>query len=231
MVSAGEVHTAGTAQGYRRPESDGDLRAARVSRLPSGRRQVSRGAPVLEKGMVEDGLQASSRQAGVTLLGEVGPGQRERRGRTGHRWWPGRVSTASRARSTRAVRPFPARPDRQRHGAGGRCRCHRAINGGHTALPERSIVCELCERSTRASRSSTTATRRPRSLAAHAAQRLRLFASCDPRHGWAGRLRGATAGNPANDCAALSSRGDAPEQLDFASRPVTLHGCASSTAA
>jgi enamidase len=148
MVSAGEVHLPG------RPKDMVGLKALAITAQRSfsafrpGGVKLHAGAPVLEKGMVEEDFKDLAK-AGVTLLGEVGLGSvkagyeakemvawARKHGiqSTIHTGGPSILGSGLIDKDT----VLEADADVIGH-----------INGGHTALPE-AHVCELCEVSKRA---------------------------------------------------------------------------------
>jgi len=148
MISAGEVHLPG------RPKDIVGLKALAITaqrafdNFRPGGVKVLAGAPVIEKGMVEDDFRELA-QAGVGLLGEIGLGS-VKAGDEARRMvaWArkhGIQSTIhtggpSIAGSGLIDKDVVLEADADVIGH---------INGGHTSLPE-AHVCELCEKSSRA---------------------------------------------------------------------------------
>ena len=148
MVSAGEVHLPG------RPKDIIGLKALAItaqrsfSNFRPGGVKLHAGAPILEKGMVEEDFQELAR-AGVTLLGEVGLGS-VKAGYEARQMvaWARKAGIQSTIHTGGPSIPgsgligmdvvLEADADVIGH-----------INGGHTALPE-AHVCQLCEVSSRA---------------------------------------------------------------------------------
>ena len=101
------------------------------------------------------------------------------------------------------------------------------INGGHTALPERTSA--SCARRARApSRSCTTATSASRSLARAGRAAAEVPAPRDPGHRLAGRLGRAAAGHAADDRAAVEPGRACRPSWRSASPPATPRACAAS---
>lgn len=148
MISAGEVHTPG------RPKDIVGLKAMAIfaqrafAAFRPGGVRVYGGAPVIEKGMVEDDFRELA-AAGVTILGEIGLGS-VKDGPTAHRMvlWARKYGIQSTIHTGGPSIPgsglidkdvvLEADPDVIGH-----------INGGHTALPDDQILA-LCEKCTRA---------------------------------------------------------------------------------
>jgi enamidase len=148
MVSAGEVHTPG------RPKDIVGLKAMAIfaqrafTAFRPGGVRVYGGAPVIEKGMVEDDFRELA-AAGVTILGEIGLGS-VKDGPTAHQMvlWARKYGIQSTIHTGGPSIPgsglidkdvvLEADPDVIGH-----------INGGHTALPDDQIIA-LCEKCTRA---------------------------------------------------------------------------------
>lgn len=148
MISAGEVHLPG------RPKDIVGLKALAITaqrafdNFRPGGVKVLAGAPVIEKGMVEDDFRELA-QAGVALLGEIGLGSvkagDEARQMVAWARKHGIQSTIhtggpSIAGSGLIDKDVVLEADADVIGH---------INGGHTSLPE-AHVCELCEKSSRA---------------------------------------------------------------------------------
>ena len=148
MISAGEVHLPG------RPKDIVGLKAAAITAQrsfdnlrPNGVK-LHAGAPVIEKGMVEEGFKDLA-EAGVKLLGEVGLGG-VKEGEEAKKMvaWARKYGLQSTIHTGGPSIPgsglidsdvvLEADADVIGH-----------INGGHTALPLKEIRC-LCERCTRA---------------------------------------------------------------------------------
>jgi enamidase len=148
MVSAGEVHLPG------RPRDVVGLKALAITAQRSfsafrpGGVKLHAGAPVLEKGMVEQDF-IDLAQAGVTLLGEVGLGS-VKAGYEAKEMvaWARKHGMQSTIHTGGPSIPGSGLIDKDTVlEADADVIGH--INGGHTALPE-AHVCELCEVSKRA---------------------------------------------------------------------------------
>lgn len=148
MISAGEVHLPG------RPKDIVGLKALAITaqrafdNFRPGGVKVLAGAPVLEKGMVEQDF-ADLAQAGVKLLGEVGLGS-VKAGEEAQRMvaWARKHGIQSTIHTGGPSIPGSGLIDKDVVlEADADIIGH--INGGHTALPE-AHVCELCEKSARA---------------------------------------------------------------------------------
>lgn len=143
MVSAGEVHTPG------RPTDIIGLKALAISAQrqfsafrPSGVK-VHAGAPVIEKGMVEEDF-AELARGGVTMLGEVGLGS-VKDGETARQMvaWARKYGMKSIIHTGGPSIPGSGLIDKDIVLAAD-ADVIGHINGGHTALPDDQIVC-LCE--------------------------------------------------------------------------------------
>ncbi len=148
MVSAGEVHLPG------RPKDIVGLKALAITAQRAfdafrpGGVKVLAGAPVIEKGMVEDDFRELA-AAGVGLLGEVGLGS-VKAGAEARQMvaWARKHGIQSTIHTGGPSIPGSGLIDKDVVlEADADVIGH--INGGHTSLPE-GHVCELCERSTRA---------------------------------------------------------------------------------
>ncbi|WP_280154117.1 amidohydrolase family protein [Piscinibacter sp. XHJ-5] len=148
MVSAGEVHLPG------RPKDIVGLKALAITaqrafdNFRPGGVKVLAGAPVLEKGMVEQDFKDLA-DAGVTLLGEVGLGS-VKAGYEAQAMvaWARKHGIQSTIHTGGPSIPGSGLIDKDVVlEADADIIGH--INGGHTALPE-AHVCELCEKSRRA---------------------------------------------------------------------------------
>ncbi len=148
MVSAGEVHLPG------RPKDIIGLKALAITAQRSfsafrpGGVKLHAGAPVLEKGMVEEDF-AELARAGVTLLGEVGLGS-VKAGYEAKEMvaWARKHGLQSTIHTGGPSIPGSGLIDKDTVlEADADVIGH--INGGHTSLPE-AHVCELCEVSKRA---------------------------------------------------------------------------------
>jgi enamidase len=148
MISAGEVHLPG------RPKDIVGLKALAITaqrafdNFRPGGVKVLAGAPVIEKGMVEQDFKDLA-EAGVTLLGEVGLGS-VKAGEEAQRMvaWARKHGIQSTIHTGGPSIPGSGLIDKDVVlEADADIIGH--INGGHTALPE-AHVCELCERSSRA---------------------------------------------------------------------------------
>jgi enamidase len=147
MISAGEVHLPG------RPKDIVGLKALAITAQRAfdsfrpGGVKVLAGAPVLEKGMVEQDFKDLA-DAGVKLLGEVGLGS-VKAGDEAKRMvaWARKHGIQSTIHTGGPSIPGSGLIDKDVVlEADADIIGH--INGGHTALPE-AHVCELCEKSTR----------------------------------------------------------------------------------
>ncbi len=148
MVSAGEVHLPG------RPKDIVGLKALAITAQrafdnfrPSGVKVIA-GAPIIEKGMVEQDF-ADLAAAGVSLLGEVGLGS-VKAGYEAQQMvaWARKHGLQSTIHTGGPSIPGSGLIDKDVVlEADADVIGH--INGGHTALPE-ADVCELCEKSSRA---------------------------------------------------------------------------------
>jgi enamidase len=148
MVSAGEVHLPG------RPKDIVGLKALAITaqrafdNFRPGGVKVLAGAPVIEKGMVEQDFKDLA-DAGVTLLGEVGLGS-VKAGYEAQAMvaWARKYGIQSTIHTGGPSIPGSGLIDKDVVlEADADIIGH--INGGHTALPLRE-VCELCEKSSRA---------------------------------------------------------------------------------
>ncbi|ODS97765.1 MAG: Enamidase [Lautropia sp. SCN 69-89] len=148
MISAGEVHLPG------RPKDIVGLKALAITaqrafdNFRPGGMKVLAGAPVIERGMVEDDFRELA-QAGVKLLGEVGLGS-VKAGEEARRMvaWARKYGIQSTIHTGGPSIPGSGLIDKDVVlEADADVIGH--INGGHTSLPE-AHVCELCERSSRA---------------------------------------------------------------------------------
>ena len=147
MISAGEVHLPG------RPKDIVGLKALAITaqrafdNFRPGGVKVLAGAPVLERGMVEDDFRELA-QAGVKLLGEVGLGS-VKAGEEARRMvaWARKYGIQSTIHTGGPSIPGSGLIDKDVVlEADADIIGH--INGGHTSLPL-AHVCELCEKSTR----------------------------------------------------------------------------------
>ncbi|MBE2242421.1 MAG: amidohydrolase family protein [Burkholderiaceae bacterium] len=147
MISAGEVHLPG------RPKDIVGLKALAITAQRAfdafrpGGVKVLAGAPVLEKGMVEQDFEDLAK-SGVKLLGEVGLGS-VKAGEEAHRMvaWARKHGIQSTIHTGGPSIPGSGLIDKDVVlEADADIIGH--INGGHTALPL-AHVCELCEKSTR----------------------------------------------------------------------------------
>jgi len=148
MISAGEVHLPG------RPKDIVGLKALAITaqrafdNFRPGGVKVLAGAPVIERGMVEQDFKELA-EAGVKLLGEVGLGS-VKAGEEAQRMvsWARKYGIQSTIHTGGPSIPGSGLIDKDVVlEADADIIGH--INGGHTALPE-AHVCELCERSSRA---------------------------------------------------------------------------------
>ncbi|MCM5679956.1 amidohydrolase family protein [Schlegelella sp. S2-27] len=148
MISAGEVHLPG------RPKDIVGLKALAITaqraydNFRPGGVKVLAGAPVIEKGMVEDDFRELA-AAGVKLLGEVGLGT-VKAGEEAAQMvrWARKYGIQSTIHTGGPSIPGSGLIDKDVVlEADADVIGH--INGGHTALPWRH-VCELCEKSSRA---------------------------------------------------------------------------------
>ncbi len=147
MISAGEVHLPG------RPKDIVGLKALAITaqrafdNFRPGGVKVLAGAPVIEKGMVEEDFKELA-EAGVKLLGEVGLGS-VKAGEEAQRMvaWARKYGIQSTIHTGGPSIPGSGMIDKDVVlEADADIIGH--INGGHTALPE-AHVCELCEKSNR----------------------------------------------------------------------------------
>ena len=148
MISAGEVHLPG------RPKDIVGLKALAITaqrafdNFRPGGVKVIAGAPIIEKGMVEQDFKDLS-EAGVSLLGEVGLGS-VKAGYEAREMvaWARKYGIQSTIHTGGPSIPGSGLIDKDVVlEADADVIGH--INGGHTSLPE-AHVCELCERSSRA---------------------------------------------------------------------------------
>ena len=148
MISAGEVHLPG------RPKDIVGLKALAITaqrafdNFRPGGVKVLAGAPVIEKGMVEQDFKELA-EAGVGLLGEVGLGS-VKAGYEAQQMvaWARKYGIQSTIHTGGPSIPGSGLIDKDVVlEADADVIGH--INGGHTALPE-AHVCELCEKSSRA---------------------------------------------------------------------------------
>ncbi len=148
MISAGEVHLPG------RPKDIVGLKALAITaqrafdNFRPGGVKVLAGAPIIEKGMVEQDFKDLA-EAGVTLLGEVGLGS-VKAGYEAREMvaWARKYGIQSTIHTGGPSIPGSGLIDKDVVlEADADVIGH--INGGHTALPE-AHVCELCEKSSRA---------------------------------------------------------------------------------
>lgn len=148
MISAGEVHLPG------RPKDIVGLKALAITaqrafdNFRPGGVKVLAGAPVIEKGMVEQDFKDLA-EAGVKLLGEVGLGS-VKAGEEAQRMvaWARKYGIQSTIHTGGPSIPGSGLIDKDVIlEADADVIGH--INGGHTSLPE-AHVCELCEKSSRA---------------------------------------------------------------------------------
>ncbi len=148
MISAGEVHLPG------RPKDIVGLKALAITaqrafdNFRPGGVKVLAGAPIIEKGMVEQDF-ADLAQAGVSLLGEVGLGS-VKAGYEAQQMvaWARKHGIQSTIHTGGPSIPGSGLIDKDVVlEADADVIGH--INGGHTSLPE-AHVCELCEKSSRA---------------------------------------------------------------------------------
>ena len=148
MVSAGEVHLPG------RPKDILGLKALAITaqrafdNFRPGGVKVLAGAPVIEKGMVEDDFEELA-QAGVRLLGEVGLGSVKAGYEAAEMvGWARKYGIQSTIHTGGPSIPGSGLIDKDVVlEADADIIGH--INGGHTALSQ-AHVCELCEKSSRA---------------------------------------------------------------------------------
>jgi enamidase len=211
MISAGEVHLPG------RPKDIVGLKALAITaqrafdNFRPGGVKVLAGAPVIEKGMVEQDF-ADLAAAGVKLLGEVGLGS-VKAGDEAQQMvaWARKHGIQSTIHTGGPAIPGSGLIDKDVVlEADADVIGH--INGGHTSLPE-AHVCELCEKSPRhRDRAQRQRARRHRRSAGSAA--AEVPAPRDPGHRRAGGLGRAAAGHAAHD-GLLSSAGRHPAELVF----------------
>jgi enamidase len=148
MISAGEVHLPG------RPKDIVGLKALAITaqrafdNFRPGGVKVIAGAPVIEKGMIEEDFKDLA-EAGVTLLGEVGLGS-VKAGEEAQKMvaWARKYGIQSTIHTGGPSIPGSGLIDKDVVlEADADVIGH--INGGHTSLSE-AHVCELCEKSSRA---------------------------------------------------------------------------------
>lgn len=143
MISAGEVHLPGRPRDPKGVVALGITAQRAFSAFPVGGVKVRAGAPVLEKGMVEEDFKFMA-EAGVKLLGEIGLGGVKAGDEAGKMVaWARKYGIQSTIHTGGPSIPgsglidkdvvLAANPDVIGH-----------INGGHTALPVDQIRC-LCE--------------------------------------------------------------------------------------
>jgi len=148
MISAGEVHTPG------RPKDVVGLKAMAIfaqrafSHFRPGGVRIHAGAPVIERGMVEEDFKDLA-AAGVTMLGEVGLGS-VKDGATAREMvgWARKFGIQSTIHTGGPSIPGSSLIDKDIVLAAD-ADVIGHINGGHTALPDDQIV-TLCEKSPRA---------------------------------------------------------------------------------
>ena len=148
MISAGEVHLPG------RPKDIVGLKALAITaqrafdNFRPGGVKVLAGAPIIEKGMVEQDFKDLA-DAGVTLLGEVGLGS-VKAGYEAQEMvrWARKYGIQSTIHTGGPSIPGSGLIDKD-VGLEADADVIGHINGGHTALSE-AHVCELCEKSSRA---------------------------------------------------------------------------------
>ena len=148
MISAGEVHLPG------RPKDVVGLKALAITaqrafdNFRPGGVKVLAGAPVIEKGMVEQDFKDLA-DAGVKLLGEVGLGSVKAGEEAGQMVaWARKYGIQSTIHTGGPSIPGSGLIDKDVVLAAD-ADIIGHINGGHTALPWKH-VCELCEKSSRA---------------------------------------------------------------------------------
>ena len=148
MISAGEVHLPG------RPKDVVGLKALAITaqrafdNFRPGGVKVLAGAPVIEKGMVEQDFKDLA-DAGVKLLGEVGLGSVKAGEEAGRMVaWARKYGIQSTIHTGGPSIPGSGLIDKDVVLAAD-ADIIGHINGGHTALPWKH-VCELCEKSSRA---------------------------------------------------------------------------------
>ena len=211
MISAGEVHLPG------RPKDIVGVKALAITaqrafdNFRPGGVKVIAGAPVIEKGMIEQDFKELA-EAGVTLLGEVGLGS-VKAGDEAQQMvaWARKYGIQSTIHTGGPSIPGSGLIDKDVVlEADADVIGH--INGGHTSLPE-AHVCELCEKSRRAIEIVHNGNERVAIAAAQAALAAQVPAPRDPRHRRSGRLRRAAARHPAHDCAARPASADIPAEL------------------
>ena len=197
MISAGEVHLPG------RPKDVVGVKALAITaqRAFDGFRpggvKVHAGAPVIEKGMVEEDFKEMA-AAGVKLLGEVGLGS-VKAGDEAKKMvaWARKYGIQSTIHTGGPSIPGSGLIDKDVVlEADADVIGH--INGGHTALPLDQIrcLCEQCGRAIEIVHNGNEAAALYR--AAHR-RRDQAARPRHPRHGFAGGLRRAAPGHPAHD--------------------------------
>ncbi len=171
MISAGEVHLPG------RPKDIVGLKALAITaqrafdNFRPGGVKVIAGAPVIEKGMVEEDFKDLA-EAGVTLLGEVGLGS-VKAGEEAQKMvaWARKYGIQSTIHTGGPSIPGSGLIDKDVVlEADADVIGH--INGGHTSLSE-AHVCELCEKSSRAIEIVHNGNERVAIAAAQAAMQLK----------------------------------------------------------
>ena len=143
MISAGEVHLPGRPRDPKGVVALGITAQRAFSAFPPGGVKVHAGAPILEKGMVEEDFRELS-EAGVTLLGEIGLGG-VKAGDEARQMvdWARKYNIQSTIHTGGPSIPGSGLIDKDVVlEAGADIIGH--INGGHTALPLSQIRC-LCE--------------------------------------------------------------------------------------
>ncbi len=143
MISAGEVHLPGRPRDPKGVVALGITAQRAFSAFPPGGVKVHAGAPILEKGMVEEDFKELA-EAGVTLLGEIGLGG-VKAGDEARQMvdWARKYGIQSTIHTGGPSIPGSGLIDKDVVlEAGADIIGH--INGGHTALPLDQIRC-LCE--------------------------------------------------------------------------------------
>jgi hypothetical protein len=204
MISAGEVHVPG------RPRDIVGLKAMAIfaqrafQNLRPGGVKVHAGAPVIEKGMVEQDFKDMA-EAGVKLLGEVGLGG-VKAGEEAKQMvaWARKYGIQSTIHTGGPSIPgsglidadvvLEADADIIGH-----------INGGHTALPQTQVRC-LCESCGRGIEIVHNGNEKMALYAMRTAFELGQPEPGDPRHRQPGRLGRAAARHPAHDRDAVEPR-------------------------
>ena len=204
MISAGEVHLPG------RPKDIVGLKALAITaqrafdNFRPGGVKVLAGAPVIEKGMVEQDFKELA-EAGVGLLGEIGLGSVKAGDEAAPMVaWARKYGIQSTIHTGGPSIPGSGLIDKDVVlEADADVIGH--INGGHTSLPE-AHVCELCEQLEPRDRDRAQRQRADRHRRGADGAAAEVPAPRDPRHRRPGRLGRAAARHPAHDRDAVEPR-------------------------